>query len=141
MRFTSLIILSLILVFVGDVGRIWCIEAGRAGSLPEPEISSCIPGADRCNDPGSGREPRDGVPGTSDCLGCIDVTIGGILQVNAHRPIQDIPPLLPAAPYWQNLLAGTLLTPTTPALLRAEASSPPPISAVLESVRTTVLII
>ena len=140
-RFTFLIMLSLILVFVGDVGRTWCVETGPDGSLPEPGISSCSPGPDRCNEPGFGIQSRNSVTGPSDCLGCIDVVIGEILQVNSKRLVQDIPPLLPAAPYFQNLSAGIPAVDASSAFLRAVASSPPPRSAVVESVRTTVLII
>lgn len=133
--------LSLILVLVGDVGRIWCVETGREGSLPEPIISRCSQDADRCNVPGSGFQSPSTVPAPSDCVGCVDIVIGEILQANSNRPAGDIPPLLPAAPYYQNLSAGIPAVTASLAFPRNAISSSPPRSAVLESVRTTVLII
>ncbi len=140
-RRTALILLSLILVFVGDVGRAWCFESGRDSSPSEPIISNCSPAADRCSSSGFGVQSPDSVPSPSDCLECVDVAIGEFLQINSNKLVQDIPPLLPAALYCQGLLVGNLPTAASLTFLQDTSSSSPPPSAVLESIRTTVLII
>jgi hypothetical protein len=140
-RPTSMIMLSLILVFIGGIGRAWCLETGWDSSQSEPEIYTCSPVVDRCNYPGAGAQSRNSIPSPSDCLECVDVAIGEFLQTNSNKLVQDIPPLLPAALYCQGLLVGNLPTAALLPFLQDTSSSSAPHSAVLESIRTTVLII